>query len=106
MELLLLSVTEIEIMIKDKYSGEIKLQCPNCGESSLNIIEESDESNLMINCDNCGKSFDYDELIKGNSGLIEEKKQKLAEEAFVDFKKQFNEDLSKKFKGNKNLRFK
>lgn len=86
-------------MNDSKYNRSIRLLCPTCGNSQLQVSDDSDEH---IQCPSCVRHITKDELVRENGESIDA--------TMDDVKAEITKDLSdmfkKAFKGSKNIRFK
>lgn len=91
-------------------SRKVSLHCPVCGNTMFSNVDESlDNTNLaeapgstLFKCSDCGNVISKDDLIKANEGVINANVEDVKNEAL----KEFDKELKKLFKGNKNIKIK
>lgn len=91
-------------------SRKVSLHCPVCGNTMFSNVDESnDNTNLseasgstLFKCSDCGKIISKDDLIKANESTINANVEDMKNEAIKEFEK----EIKKIFKDNKNIKIK
>ena len=82
-------------MDDDKYTRNIILLCPTCGESDFETDDTTDYEPDHLRCKICGRETTKEELIKENGESIDEHKREIGEQAKRDIAKRLKNKLKR-----------
>jgi Zn-finger domain-containing protein len=80
--------------MKSSYNLSVSLNCPSCGETSFDNIND----NFIYN--NCKRTYTREQLHNANKTKIDVGMEKLKKEAFSDVNKDIQKMLKKSFGSN------
>lgn len=93
-------------MNTDKYSRNVSMQCPTCGNTEF-AFEQDDAGEIsLIRCPSCNREITKDELIRENEENINIHAEEMGNEIKKDFAGELKNRLQNAFKGSKNIRIK
>jgi len=93
-------------MDANKYSRNVPIHCPTCGNTEFEFDESNDDDSSIYRCVSCDRELTKAALIRENAENIDIHTKEIGKEIVKDLEGEFKKSLQNAFKGNKNIRIK
>lgn len=75
-------------------SKNVNLLCPLCGNDQFKSLsgefsEEDSDDNVLLRCSDCGSVYNKEELIEGNSEVLNNAVEEMADEIMAEIEREF-----------------
>lgn len=93
-------------MNSEKYNRSVTLLCPTCGSTQFSASKPGDGESELFTCGACSREITRDDLIRENSGNVDEHIKEIGEEIAKDLALEFKNKLASAFKGSQFIKIK
>ena len=88
----------------DKYSRQVSLICPTCGNDQFSYDDDKGDAPQIMTCAACRRETTKDDLIVDNGETITAHSEEMGEQIVKDIAGDFRKQLQRAFRDSKHIK--